>query len=362
VAHPCVREQVPLAPLTTLALGGPAERLVRVEGERALVDVLRTAGARGWPVTVLGGGSNVVVADEGIAGLVVQMASRGVSLRRAGDAVIATVGAGEPWDALVARTVGEGLAGLECLSGIPGLVGAAPVQNVGAYGQEVSETVRRVRVVDRTTLQVRDLSPAECAFGYRDSALKRAPGRFVVVEVDFALRPGGAPAVRYVELVRAVGGTAATLERVRSLVWRLRQAKGMVLEDEDPERRTAGSFFTNPVVDDAQAAEVIARAVATGVASGPEEVPTWPAGEGRTKLAAGWLIERAGLERGLRRGAFGISRRHALALVHHGGGHTRDLLALAQHVRDTVDARFGVQLRPEPVLLGAPHPLWDPLP
>jgi UDP-N-acetylmuramate dehydrogenase len=357
-----VRERVPLAPLTSLALGGAAERFVTAGDAAAIVDALRTARDDGLAATILGGGSNVVVPDEGVAGLVVHVASRGMTLRREGDITLVTAQAGEPWDPLVARTVADGLAGLECLSGIPGLVGATPIQNVGAYGQEVGETVRRVRVVDRRTLEVRDLRAEDCGFAYRDSVFKRHPGRHVVLEVELALRPGGAPAVRYAELARTLGGTTPTLARVRDTVIALRRSKGMVIDPQDDERHSAGSFFTNPVVTDDQAERVIARAVEVGAASSAADVPRWPAGPGRSKLAAGWLIERAGLAKGLRWGPVGISSRHALALVHHGGGSTRELLDLALHVRATVKERFGVHLRPEPVLLGSQHTLWDPSP
>ncbi|MFW6050387.1 MAG: UDP-N-acetylmuramate dehydrogenase [Myxococcota bacterium] len=357
-----IRRAVPLAPLTTLELGGPAEHFVEADDVPTVTSALRWAAARGMPATLLGGGSNVVVPDAGVAGLVVRLGLRGVAMRRDGDRVLVTAAAGEPWDALVARTVDAGLAGLECLSGIPGLVGATPIQNVGAYGQEVAETLARVRVLDRRTLEVHDLGPSECGFAYRDSRFKREPGRHAVLEVTFALVPGGAPAVRYAELERALeeaGDEAPTLAAVRDTVLRLRRAKGMVIDPDDANRRSAGSFFTNPVVSDAEAARVVERALALGVARDPSEVPRWPAGGGRTKLAAGWLIERAGIAKGHRQGHVGVSSRHALALVHHGGGTTDELLALARRVRDTVHARFGVTLVPEPVLLGATDPLWS---
>jgi UDP-N-acetylmuramate dehydrogenase len=354
-----VRERVPLAPLTSLELGGDAERWVCAETEAEVLEALRAARADREPVTVLGGGSNVVVPDEGVRGLVLQMGLRGVELRQQGEHVLVTAQAGEPWDPLVERTVGEDLAGLECLSGIPGLVGAAPIQNVGAYGQEVSDTVRTVRVVDTRTFEVRELSAQECGFGYRDSAFKRDPGRSVVLAVTFALRSGGAPTVRYAELERALGETAPDLQSVRRTVIGLRRRKGMVIDPADPERRTAGSFFTNPVVHDAVAEQVVARALEMGAATDAADVPRWPAGAGTTKLAAGWLIERAGIAKGWRVGPVGVSSRHALALVHHGDGHTRDLLHLALEVRARVSERFGVWLRPEPVLLGGRHALWS---
>ncbi len=334
-----VLEHVALAPRTSLELGGPARFFVEARDDATVVEALRWAKARGVDARVLGGGSNLVVADAGVDGLVVEMAQRGVHI----DGGRVRAAAGEPWDALVARTVAAGLAGLECLSGIPGRVGATPIQNVGAYGQEVAETIEFVRVLDRDTLEERVLAPADCAFGYRDSAFKRSPDRVVVLEVTFALRPGGAPALRYAELERAFEGEPTpTLAEVRERVIELRRRKSMVIDAADPNRRSAGSFFTNPIVEAAVADAVVATSAL--------QVPRWPTEDGRVKLAAGWLIEQAGMQKGRRRGAVGISTAHALALVHHGGGTTAALLALADEVRDSVRARFGVTLEREPVL------------
>ena len=346
-----IERDVPLAPRTTLELGGAAEYFLAARSVDALRAGLRWAAEAGLPVTVLGGGSNAIVPDAGVPGLVVAMASRGVRVERADDAVRVQVEAGEDWGALVGRSVAEGWAGLECLAGIPGQVGATPIQNVGAYGQEVSETIVRVGCLDRRTLERVERSPAECAFAYRDSDFKRSPGRFVVTDVTFELRPGGAPALRYRELVeRAPSG--ASLEAVRDLVVTLRRGKSMVLDPADPNRRSAGSFFTNPIVTPERAQAV--REAAERLGLGP--VPSWPVGEGesaRVKLAAGWLIERSGLAKGTRRGAVGLSTKHALALVHHGGGSTRELLAFAEAIAETVHERFGVRLEREPRLLGS---------
>jgi UDP-N-acetylmuramate dehydrogenase len=345
-----VASQVPLAPLTTLELGGPARFFVGADDEASVVEALAWARARGLPVLALGGGSNLVVADAGFDGLVVRVAPRGLTFTD-GDPTLVEVAAGEPWDEVVAACVARGLAGLECLSGIPGLAGATPIQNVGAYGQEVAETVHAVRVLDRASGEVRPLPAAACAFSYRDSAFKQAPDRQVVLAVTFALRPGGPPTLRYPEL-RAAVGPSPSLAEVRAAVLALRRRKSMVIDTADPNRRSVGSFFTNPVVSAADAERVIARALAEGLVTRAEEVPRFPVAGGAVKLAAGWLIERSGVARGLRRGAVGISSRHALALVHHGGGTTADLLALACEVRDTVAARFGVRLVPEPTLVG----------
>jgi UDP-N-acetylmuramate dehydrogenase len=350
-----VRDGVPLAPLTTLELGGPARHLVEAADDATIVEALSWADARGVPAFVLGGGSNVVVADAGFEGLVVRVATRGSTFgapAATGEALV-TAAAGEPWDAFVGATVARGLAGLECLSGIPGLVGATPIQNVGAYGQEVADTIRSVRAWDRRARAVVELAPEACAFAYRDSAFRRAPDRHVVLGVTFALRAGGVPTPRYRELADALAqGGAPTLARVRDVVIALRRRKSMVLDAADPNRRSVGSFFTNPIVDDAAAERLAARAAADGLVPAPADVPRWPAGPGRVKLSAGWLIERAGMTKGLRRGPVGISSAHALALVHHGGGTTAALVALAREVRDAVAARFGVALAPEPIFLG----------
>jgi UDP-N-acetylmuramate dehydrogenase len=354
-----VAEDVPLAPLTTLELGGPARFYVEAAGEAEVLEALDFGARRGVPIFVLGGGSNLVVPDAGFPGLVIRLTGRGVAFREAGDEVICDVAAGEPWDGVVAQAVGRGLAGLECLSGIPGSAGATPIQNVGAYGQEVADTVRWVRALDRRTGAVVDLAPADCAFAYRDSAFKHDPGSHVVLRVAFGLRPGGPPTVRYAELTRALAGATADLAAVRAMVLALRRRKSMVIDPADPNRRSVGSFFTNPIVPVATADELARRAAAEGLAPTPEAVPRFPAGPGRAKLAAAWLIERAGFDKGLSRGAVGLSTAHALALVHHGGGCTAELLALAREIRAGVQARFGLWLVPEPIVLGA-HP-DDPL-
>jgi UDP-N-acetylmuramate dehydrogenase len=349
-----VAENVPLAPLTTLELGGPARFFAQAPDEEALAEALDFADRRGLPLFVLGGGSNLVVADAGFPGLVVQMTGRGVTFRPDGDRVLCEVAAGEPWDGVVAQSVARGLAGLECLSGIPGSTGATPIQNVGAYGQEVADTVARVRALDRQGGALVDLSPAECGFSYRDSAFKRSPQRHLVLAVCFALRPGGAPTVRYAELARALAGAAAPdLAAVRATVLTLRRAKSMVIDPADPNRRSAGSFFTNPIVPAAQADQLAERAVEQGLITTPAELPRFPAPAGQVKLPAAWLIERAGFRKGLVRGPVGLSTAHALALVHLGGGRSADLLALAREIRAGVQQRFGVTLAPEPVVLGA---------
>lgn len=340
MAHP--RPNVSLAALTTLELGGPARWLVEASGDEDVREAWNFARASHLPLVPVGGGSNVLVPDAGIAAVVLLMRTRGVSVRFEGSQVLLEVEAGESFDGLVERTVREGWQGLECLSGIPGLVGATPVQNVGAYGQEVADTLTSVEVFDTVTGTVRTLQHADCGFSYRDSVLKRT-GRSVVLRVRFRLQRGGLPALRHGELSTALGGAPTDLGQVRESVLCLRRSKSMVLDAADPNRRSVGSFFTNPIVE---------ASVAARVREQWPKAPAWPQADGRVKLAAGWLIENAGIAKGTTRGAVGVSTRHALALVHHGGGTTADLLALAAEVVAQVEARFGVRLEREAVLLG----------
>ncbi len=343
------REHVPLAPYCTLGVGGPARYFVDVRDATMVQAALAWARRRGLAMRVIGGGSNLLVADEGVEALVVRIGLRGVTARRRGPHVVVTAAAGEPWDALVGRAVERGWAGLECLSGIPGSVGATPIQNVGAYGQEVSETLVYVRALDTRDGTVLTLSNRDCRFTYRDSVFKSGePERWVVLAVQYRLRPGGAPSVRYAELARhlgARGAAAPSLADVRASVLDIRRSKSMVIEPDDENRRSCGSFFTNPIVTAAEAAKVQAL-------TGDAAMPQWTQTDGRVKLAAGWLIERAGFSRGLRDGPVGLSTRHALAIVAHEGAKARDVARFARRVQATVAERFGVRLIPEPVFWG----------
>jgi UDP-N-acetylmuramate dehydrogenase len=331
---------------TTLRLGGPAGRWVEATTEQELVDAVSGADGAGEPVLILAGGSNLVVADEGFAGAVVHVATTGVTPDHEGDdptcgGVLVTVAAGESWDDLVATAVARGWTGLEALSGIPGSVGATPIQNVGAYGQEVSQTIAKVRVWDRTLRGVRTFANADCGFAYRHSRFKADPGRHVVLDVTFQLRQGslGAP-VRYAELARRLGvaeGERAPLADVRQAVLDLRRGKGMVLDAHDHDTWSAGSFFTNPVVDPAAV---------------PEGAPAWPQPDGRVKTSAAWLIDHAGFARGYGAGPARLSTKHTLALTNRGEATTADLLALAREVRDGVERAYGIRLVNEPVLVG----------
>lgn len=345
-----LRERVPLAAFTTLGVGGEARWFVEAPDEATVIAAHGWARARGMSLRVLGGGSNVVVADAGVEALVVHLALRGIEPIRTDDVVDVTAAAGEPWDALVRTTIEHGWAGLECLSGIPGLVGATPIQNVGAYGQEVSDTVVAVRALDTQSGVVVTLPASACGFAYRDSAFKRdAPGRWVVLAVTYRLRPGGPPTLGYADVDRHLarqGIGAPTLRDVRSAVLAIRRGKSMVLDDPvDPNRRSCGSFFLNPILDADTAATVTVR-------GGDATMPRWPQPDGRVKFSAAWLIERAGFARGERAGPVGLSTRHTLAIVAHDGARTADVLAFARRIQKGVEARFGVRLMPEPVFWG----------
>ncbi len=342
------RSGVPLAPLTTLQIGGPASRMADLDREADLADAVRDADRHGEPLFVLGEGSNIVVGDAGFPGLVVRMRTRGVDVHREGDRVVLDVAAGEPWDALVARAVAEGWRGLECMSGIPGLVGGTPIQNVGAYGQEVGDTITHVRVFDRTAGIFVDMGRTACGFGYRASIFKRNE-RYIVTGVRFELAIGDASVpLRYAELdvgklsvEPGCAGPAPGRARETPCI-ALRRRKGMVVDPQDPDSVSAGSFFMNPVVDAAKLVEV--------ESSAGERPPRFDAGDGRFKLAAAWLVERAGFPKGWGTGRVGVSRKHALALVNRGGATAEELLFAARTIRDGVRARFGVELEPEPVL------------
>ena len=332
----------PLAAHTTLRVGGPAAEFVEATDEKSLVAAVADADRRGMPVLVLAGGSNVLVSDDGFDGRVVAVRTSGVTadVDDCGGAVV-RVAAGEAWDPFVARAVASRWVGVEALSGIPGSVGATPIQNVGAYGQEVAQTLASVRCWDRLAGEVHTFAAAECGFGYRTSRFKEEPDRHVVLAVTFQLRLGdlGAP-VAYAELARRLGvdtGGRVPMADVREAVLALRRGKGMVLDPADHDTWSAGSFFTNPVLDPAAV---------------PAEAPAWPQPDGRVKTSAAWLIEHAGFARGYGEGPAGLSTKHTLALTNRGTATAADLLAVAREVRDGVRARFGVTLVNEPVLVG----------
>ncbi|MCT9931918.1 UDP-N-acetylmuramate dehydrogenase [Planotetraspora sp. A-T 1434] len=340
--------EVRLGPYTTLRLGGPARAFAEARSQGELVEIVAEADRDGEPVLVLGGGSNLVVSDDGFDGLVVHVSSPGVEVSGEDGRVVVTAQAGEDWDALVARCVAEGWSGVECLSGIPGLVGSTPIQNVGAYGQDVSQTITGVRVYDRMTGETSDLTAAECGFAYRNSAFKEDPGRHVVLAVSYELeRSELSGPVAYKELAAALGvelGERAPLGDVREAVLELRRGKGMVLDPDDPDTRSAGSFFTNPILSAEEAAGLELRAPA---------YPRWDMPGGSVKVPAAWLIENAGFPKGYERGAVRISTKHTLALTNPSGeASATELLALAREVRDGVEKKFGVLLVNEPIMVG----------
>lgn len=341
----------PLAPLTTFRLGGPAARLVTATTDAEVVEAVRAADAAGTPLLIIGGGSNLVIADQGFTGTALRIATTGFEL----SGTTLELAAGEIWSDAVARAVEAGLAGIECLAGIPGSAGATPIQNVGAYGQEVSATVTEVVAYDRRAGETVTLSNAECAFSYRHSRFKADPARYVVLRVRFGLEDAGglsAP-LRYAETARALGvevGDRVPLERARETVLKLRAGKGMVLDAEDHDTWSAGSFFTNPILADTDFAAFHAR-VRERLGEGAEP-PAYPAGEGHTKTSAAWLIDKAGYTKGYGTGPARLSTKHTLALTNRGAATTEDLLTLAREIVTGVHEAFGVTLVNEPVMVG----------
>ena len=334
----------PLADHTTLRVGGPARRMITVATEAELIEAVRDLDASAEPVLVLGGGSNVLVGDGGFEGTVLKITTRGIMEEKAAcSGAVITVAAGEPWDPLVRYAIERGWSGLEAMSGIPGLVGATPIQNVGAYGADVSELISTVRTLDRSTGQLKTLFPIECGFGYRTSRFKSDPGRFVVLSVNFQLPLGSmSQPIRYPELAGALGveaGRRAPAADVREAVLALRSAKGMVLVEDDHDTWSVGSFFTNPIVDPATAETL------------PSDAPRFSQPDGMVKISAAWLIEQAGFARGYGHGAAQISAKHTLAVTNRGGATAADVLSLAREIRAGVRSRFGIELVPEPVLV-----------
>src|ERR1035441_5458767 len=353
-----MEENKPLAPFTTFGIGGPARWFVEVASEDELVEAAGWARECGLALFVLGGGSNLLVSDAGFDGLVLRVGLRGIAAAEAAvdsGQTIYQVGAGEDWDGFVERAVRDNCAGVECLAGIPGTVGGTPVQNVGAYGQEVASSVERVRAFDLEEHTFVEYSAEECGFAYRRSRFNSADrGRYVVTRVDYRLTPGGEPTLRYAELERAFAerqseGREVSLAEVAAQGRRVRQSKGMLLVEGDPDCRSAGSFFKNPLVT-----EVQVRRIAECSAKEPPRFPAGagPENMGRVKVPAAWLIEQAGFAKGYTLGAAGISSRHTLALVNRGGASAAEILALAGQISAAVEARFGIQLEMEPVMVG----------
>ncbi|WP_348261257.1 UDP-N-acetylmuramate dehydrogenase [Telmatobacter sp. DSM 110680] len=345
-----IEENKPLARQTTLGIGGPARWFVEAHSELDVAESAGWARESGVPLFVLGGGSNLLVADAGFPGLILHVVSKGIERRDdAGGEVLYSAAAGEDWDQFVERTLDNDCAGLECLAGIPGTVGGTPVQNVGAYGQEVSTTIDSVRAFDLQKHKFVEFSNKECGFSYRRSRFNSYDrGRFIVTRVEYLLKQDGAPTLKYSDLQRQFDASAKpSLREVGEAVRRIRRSKGMLLVDGDPDCRSAGSFFKNPIVTAEHAADI-----ADKVGEEPPNFPAGPDKPGQVKLPAAWLIERAGFARGYALGRAGISTRHTLALVNRGGATATEILALADKIKHAVTQRFGVDLEIEPVLLG----------
>jgi UDP-N-acetylmuramate dehydrogenase len=348
-----VQENIPLAPLTTFRIGGPARFFIEAKSIAEVEESVRYARTEGLPLFILGGGSNLVVADSGWPGLVLKIGITGIE-RRAGaaddDSALLDAGAGESWDRFVSHAVMAHCAGVECLSGIPGSVGGTPVQNVGAYGQEVSNTIESVTVFDLKDNQVRELCCEACGFSYRSSIFNTTErGRFIILRVTYALTPGGEPYLEYADLKRHFEGreTAPNLAETREAVRHIRARKGMLIVEGDPDCRSAGSFFKNPVLSEDQHEDLKKRADAKKLT-----IPSYPALEMRQKVSAAWLVEHSGFARGYGLGCAGISSKHALAIVNRGGATAAEILALKDQIQQRVEEIWGVRLEPEPVFVG----------
>lgn len=356
-----IQTNIPLAPLTTLGVGGPARYFSETQSEAEVLEALSFAEEKSLPLFVLGGGSNLVISDRGWSGLVLKIGLQGITTDPAHEDHIFHVAAGESWDKFVALTVEQNFAGLECMSGIPGTVGGTPVQNVGAYGQEVSQTITSVRALDRTTKQILDLSNEQCQFAYRSSIFNtQQRDRYIVLRVSYRLTRNGAPTLRYADLQKffAATQTPPTLLQVREAVLKIRQSKAMLLLLGDEDSCSAGSFFKNPVVTREEAERIQTLAEQRNPSS---KLSTYAAPDGKVKLPAAWLIEQSGFCKGFSRGPVAISRKHALAIVNRGGATAEDVLALKNEIQQKVFDIWGVRLEPEPVFLGfEPHELNKP--
>jgi UDP-N-acetylmuramate dehydrogenase len=348
-------ENASLAPFTTLGVGGPARFLVRATREEQIPSALDFARARCCPVFILGGGSNIVVSDSGFPGLVLRIELRGIQPLGGGKGETISVAAGEEWDIFVRYCVTRNLAGIECLSGIPGTVGGAPVQNIGAYGEDVGEVILSIRALDRNARSITELSNADCKFAYRSSLFNTThAGRYVILRIVFALRPNGRPRLQYPDLQRCFPDNKVIpgLSEVRETVLQIRESKAMVLRKNDPDSRSVGSFFRNPILNPNAAAKVENEARARGFLDASERLPLLPAPSGQVKFSAGWFIERAGFKKGYTRGNAGLSSKHALALVNRGGATAQDILDLMREIRTRVHEQFQIELQPEPIFVG----------
>jgi UDP-N-acetylmuramate dehydrogenase len=344
-----VQENVSLAALTTFQVGGPARYLVEATTNAEVAEAVQFSRAQGLPLFVLGGGSNLVVADAGWPGVALKIAIAGIDERTENGKLLFDVGAGVEWDKFVARAVARNCSGIECLSGIPGSVGGTPVQNVGAYGQEVAETIEAVLALDMKDGQIRELCNEACGFSYRTSIFNtRERGRYIILRVTYALEPGGAPRAHYADLKRYFAGREApTLAETRDAVRRIRAGKGMLITPGDEDCRSAGSFFKNPVLSAGQFGELAARAKAKNL-----QIPSYPALDAQKKVSAGWLVEHSGFGKGFGFGRVGISRKHALAIVNRGEATAGEVVAFKEMIQERVVDLWGIRLEPEPVFVG----------
>ncbi len=341
-----ILENIPLAQFTTLGVGGPAKRFARAQSVEDVIEGFSQAALSGESVFVLGGGSNILVSDAGFDGLVIKLELKGISFENDGENIRVRAGAGEDWDRFVAECVTRELAGAECLSGIPGTVGGTPVQNVGAYGQDVSESIVSVLCLDRRNGKIVDLSASECGFAYRKSIFNTTErDRYVVLSVVYQLVKNGRPKIEYKDLLERIDGRDPTLAETRSAVISIRREKSMVIDPADPNSRSAGSFFKNPIVS---------AAVADSIADelGLDRIPQFAAGGGQVKVPAAWLIERAGFHKGFALGNAGISQNHSLAIINRGGATACEIVELKDLIHKTVFDRFGISLQPEPIIVG----------
>lgn len=344
-----IEENISLAELTTLKIGGAARFFASVKTENEIVEALKFAEDNKSETFILGGGSNILIADAGFDGLVIQISLKGISVEETTDKVFVAAKAGEDWDAFCKFCVGENLQGIECLSGIPGFVGGTPVQNVGAYGQEVSETIFRVRVFDRIAKRFKELSNADCRFTYRTSLFNSSQkNRYVVTAVTFALQKNGAPKIVYQDLREFFGERTPTLQETREAVLRIRAAKSMVIDAADANSKSAGSFFKNPIVSRERFSEIEKRAEILKI----NGVPFFKADENNVKIPAAWLIENSGFYKGFQKGKAGLSTKHTLAIVNLGDASAGDILALKNEIQEKVKLTFGIELEPEPIFVG----------
>lgn len=345
-----LQEDIPLAPLTTLQVGGVARYFVEASTETEVREAVDWAGLRELPMFILGGGSNLVVSDAGWPGLVLKIGIRGIQEHIQSDRARFDVGAGEEWDRFVAHAVGRNCAGIECMSGIPGSVGGTPVQNVGAYGQEAGDTIASVLALDIEAMQTREMTAADCGFSYRTSIFNSTQkGRYIILRTTYELTPGGPPSIRYADLQRTFASwtQAPSLAQTRDAVRTIRAGKAMLITPGDEDCRSAGSFFKNPMLSEGEYENLVAAAAARGL-----QVPSYPMVSTQKKISAAWLVEHSGFAKGFTLGNVGISRKHALAIVNRGGAKAADIFELKYMIEQRVREQWAVQLMPEPVFVG----------